>query len=393
MDIYHHSLLTRRVSIPMIKMGGTIQQVILDSLSEMEGKCGEEGYIKKGSIQIVNYSCGMIKGPNVIVQVVFGCEVSNPVPDQEFECIVENNTRAGIKARLRSRGDSPFIVFLARDHHYMIPQFSDIKENEHIKVKVLGQRFEINDPKISVIATLITDESKTIEPETTPETPYRPVSPSDPDYNPNTPSPIYKEDSPSKFANTPSVYTPSDPDYNPNNPPTYSPPYIAGGGVDVLVLSDSTKKPGKGPDEKITNEYENLMKQVNWRQRLSPLDDAEFSCNGSPDHGIVFNDGKWKTLEHFRHACIVHLHDPMLALTFRVGEKNGDSAHNLETKYKHITSHTKWNAIQDDVMLEGLTAQFEQHPSKMQILKDTLSAKLICPVQGRLNYYETLRNK
>ena len=155
MDIYHHSLLTRRVSIPMIKMGGTIQQVILDSLSEMEGKCGEEGYIKKGSIQIFNYSCGMIKGPNVIVQVVFGCEVSNPVPDQEFECIVENNTRAGIKARLRARGDSPFIVFLARDHHYTDRQFSILKEGEKIIVRIVGVRFELNDPYICAIGKLM----------------------------------------------------------------------------------------------------------------------------------------------------------------------------------------------------------------------------------------------
>jgi hypothetical protein len=360
----------------MIKMGGSIQQVIIDSLSEMEGKCGEEGYIKRGSIQIFNYSCGMIKGPNVIIQVVFGCDVSNPIPDQEFECIVENNTRAGIKARLLAKGDSPFIVFLARDHHYMIPQFSDIKENEHIKVKVLGQRFEINDPKISVIANLLLDESKSME--STP--PY--IPPDSPNYF----DPSYK----------PPVYSPSDPDYNPKNPPTYSPPYKppdGGGSEDVLVLSDSTKKPGKGHDEKVSNDYDKLIKHVNWRQRLSPLDDAEFSCNGSPEHGIVIKDGKWKTMEHFRHACKVHLHDPILALTFCVGGKNGESAHNLDTKYKHLTSHTKWDAIQDDVLLEALTAQFEQHPSKMQILKDTAPAQLICPVQGRLNYYETLRNK
>lgn len=389
MDIYHHSLLTRRVSIPMIKMGGSIQQVILDSLSEMEGKCGEEGYIKRGSIQIFNYSCGMIKGPNVIIQVVFGCEVSNPIPDQEFECIVENNTRAGIKARLLAKGDSPFIVFLARDHHYMIPQFSDIKENEHIKVKVLGQRFEINDPKISVIATLIvTDEP--VEPET-----YRPISPQ---YNPSDSPQYFPADSPDYFdpSYKPPVYSPSDPDYNPKNPPTYSPPYRpdGGGSEDVLVLSDSTRKPGKGRhDEKVSNDYEKLIKHVNWRQRLSPLDVAEFSCNGSPDHGIVFKDGKWKTMEHFKHACKVYLHDPILALTFCVGGKHGDSPHNLDTKYKHLTSHTKWDAIEEDVLLEGLTSQFEQHPAKMQILKDTAPARLICPVQGRLNYYETLRKK
>ena len=361
----------------MIKMGGSIQQVILDSLSEMEGKCGEEGYIKRNSIQIFNYSCGMIKGPNVIIQVVFGCEVSNPVPDQEFECIVENNTRAGIKARLLARGDSPFIVFLARDHHYMIPQFSDIKENEHIKVKVLGQRFEINDPKISVIATLIiTDKPDSTEISDSPDQSYKPP-----------------------------IYSPSDPDYEPNNAPTYSPLFyvppdgLEGGGMDVLVLSlsDSTKKPGKGQfkghHERVSNvdDYETLSKHLNWRQQLSPLTVGEFSCDGSPDHGIVFKDRKWKTLEHFRHACKVYLQDPILALTFCVGGKNGDSVHNLETKYKHLTSHSKWDSIQEAVMLRAVAGQFEKHPSKMQILKDTASAQLICPVQGRLHYYEELR--
>ena len=351
MDIYQQSLLTRRVSIPMIKMGGSIQKVILDALSEMEGKCGEERYIKRNSIRIFSHSCGMIKGSNVIIQVVFGCEVSNPVPDQEFECIVENNTRAGIKARLRVRGDSPFIVFLARDHHYMIPQFSDIKENEHIKVKVLGQRFEINDPKISVIATLLLDESNSTEDST--------------------------EDSDEHEGSLP--------------------PSI-GGGMDVFVLTDSNSaKPlGRVKDEHVSNvnDYAKLDKHLNWRQQLSPLSLAQFSCNGSPEHGIIFKDGTWKSLEHFRHACKVYLHDPILALTFCMGGKNGDSAYkHLDSKYKHLTSHSKWDAIQSDVMLIGLTAQFKLYPYKMQILKDTVHAQLMCPVQGRLAYYETLREQ
>lgn len=342
MEIYHHSLLTRRVTIPMIKMGGSIQHVILEALSELEGKCGEEGYIKRGSIQIFNYSCGMIKGPNVMIQVVFGCEVSNPVPDQEFDCIVEHNTRAGIKARLSTREDSPFVVFLARDHHYMIPQFSDIKEKEHIRVKVLGQRFEINDPKISVIATLIDVEK-----------PEKPVEDHEEDEDMD-----------------------SDDDFD-------------GGAKDVLVLSDSTKKPGKGPDETVSHEYDKLSKHVNWRQRLSPLDAAEFSCEGSPEHGIVFKGAKWKTLEHFKHACIVYKYDPILALTFCVGGKHGDSVHNLETKYKHLTT----DPPSDELLYLGLQAQFAQHPSKMELLLCTAPAQLKCPVQGPLPYYEKLRDK
>ena len=342
MEIYYPSLLSRRVSIPMTKMGGSIQQVIIDSLSKLEGKCGEEGYIKRGSIQIFNYSCGIIKGPNIIIDAVFRCDVSNPVPDQEFDCIVEHNTRAGIKARLHTREDSPFIVFLARDHHYMIPRFSDIKEKEHIRVKILGQRFEINDPKISVIATLVSSEEQEPDPE--------------------------ESETEQEGGNTP------------NKP-------------DILVLTDSIKKPGNGPGEHVTTQkkYGKLDKHLQWRQRLCPFDHAEFECNGSPTNGVVFKNAKWNTLEHFRHACIVYLHDPVLALTFCAGGKNGESPHNLESKYKHIPIHDTWDTIQQEVMYIGLESQFGQHPNKKTILKDTLQAELICPVQGRLWYYERLR--
>jgi hypothetical protein len=104
---------------------------------------------------------------------------------------------------------------------------------------------------------------------------------------------------------------------------------------------------------------------------------------------MVFKGGKWKTLEHFKHACTVHKHDPVLALTFIMGGKNGDSAHNLETKYKHLTVD---DTNLDDIMYIGLIAQCAQHPLKMQILKHTAPAKLMCPVQGHLIYYEKLRD-
>jgi DNA-directed RNA polymerase subunit E'/Rpb7 len=146
---YQESLLTRRVSIPMIHMGGNVQSILSESLSFFEGKCVEEGYIKKGSIEIVQYSCGIIQGRNVQVQVVFTCKIANPLPGQTFTCTVETITRAGITAKLES-----LIVFLARDHHNMSETFSNIKEHDTIKVTVVGQRFEPNDPAIYVIATL-----------------------------------------------------------------------------------------------------------------------------------------------------------------------------------------------------------------------------------------------
>ena len=50
---------------------------------------------------------------------------------------------------------SPVIVFIARDHHYQSKYFSSKQEGDNIVVKVIGQRFELNDKYISIIATLI----------------------------------------------------------------------------------------------------------------------------------------------------------------------------------------------------------------------------------------------
>ena len=350
MDTYQISILTRRVSIPMVKIGGNIQQVLMDALSEMEGKCGEEGYIKRGSIRLFNYSCGMIKGTNVIVQVVFECQVSNPIPNQEFECIVEHNTRAGIKARLREKGDSPFVVFLARDHHYMIPHFSDIKENDIIHVKVLGQRFEIHDPKISIIALLIPTESSETVPTELSET-------------------TALEMGGKRMHNLP----------------------------DILVFSTTLgadKLPGKGSHEHVSNDYPVLSKIVKWRQLLSPFDIREFTCHGLPEHGIVFKeDTKWNTLEHFNQACKVFSQDPALAYTFCVGGKHGQSAHNLESKCKEIKADN-WDAIREEVMYTGAKAKFDQHPSYMDLLRATSPAQLMYSSRGELSrykHYEHLR--
>jgi predicted NAD-dependent protein-ADP-ribosyltransferase YbiA (DUF1768 family) len=349
----------------MIQIGGSIHQVLMDALSKLEGKCGEEGYIKRGSIRIFSNSCGMIKGPNVLIQVVFECQISNPIPNQEFECIVEHNTRAGIKARLREKGDSPFVVFLARDHHYMIPNFSDIKENEIIRIKVLGQRFEIHDPKISIIGLLI---PKSMEPE-----------------------PIESEnESENVFDRT---ITP------PFGERSYSPQYIpTGGGTDILVFASTTgadKLPGKGNHEHVSKEYLDLSKIVKWRQQLSPFDVREFACNGSPEHDIVFNDAKWNTLEHFTQACKIYSKDPELARSFCVGGKNGRSAHNLEAKCKELKSDN-WDSIQEEIVYIGAKAKFEQHPSYMVLLKATAPAQLMYSLHGdliRCGHYEKLRDE
>ena len=357
MNIYQSSLLTRSVLIPMMQMGGDVNALLEDELRLFEGKCIEEGYIQKNSIEIFNYSCGVIKGKHVLIQVVFNCRIANPLPGQMLECIVETNTRAGIKARLNSKDDSPFIIFLARDHHNLLPTFSDIKEHEKIKVTVIGQRFEVNVPKISVIATLNT--------ESTSESVDVPDVPDVPD--------------------TLDSDTDSEPEVKEVNEVK-----------DTFVFSSTSApkpKPGKGVGE-IGNpaNYPELEKKVNWRQQLSHFDIAEFQCDGSPDDGIVFPPGsRWKTLEHYWQACKLSLADKKFANLLRIGEKygNGDGKEARELrkgKQKNPDKHPiiltpeqlqQWNTIQPNVMYIGALAKFSQNEEKKKILCATKNAILL----------------
>ncbi len=151
--MFQTSLLSKKIVVPMNQMGGDIHKVMTDKLSMFEGTCVEEGYVKPKSSKLFSYSCGKVKKNDVVIHVVFECEIANPVAGQLLDCIVENNTKAGIKARVGEH--SPFVVFLARDHHNTDPIFSEIKENDRITVKVIGQRYEVWDPNIYVIAVLV----------------------------------------------------------------------------------------------------------------------------------------------------------------------------------------------------------------------------------------------
>ena len=71
-----------------------------------------------------------------------------------FDCIVKSITKVGIRAEINEEV-SPFVIFIARDHHYENELFSKININDIINVRVLGQRFELNNKFISVIAELL----------------------------------------------------------------------------------------------------------------------------------------------------------------------------------------------------------------------------------------------
>ena len=154
-NIYDSAILERSIILPIQNIGKTLSSTMEKVVSaQIEGKCTVEGFIKPGSIQLVTYSSGVIREDKVKFEVVFECQVCLPVEGMLINCRATNITKAGIRAETTDE-ISPVIIFIARDHHYMSSYFTSVKEGADIVVRVIGQRYELNDKYISVIAELV----------------------------------------------------------------------------------------------------------------------------------------------------------------------------------------------------------------------------------------------
>jgi hypothetical protein len=78
-----------------------------------------------------------------------------PVEGMLVRCIAKNITKAGIRAESEDETPSPIVVFITRDNNYMSSYFSSIKENDKFLARVIGQRFELNDKYVSIIAEIV----------------------------------------------------------------------------------------------------------------------------------------------------------------------------------------------------------------------------------------------
>ena len=159
-NLYNKIIISKKISIPMLNIGANLknnlQKIIENSIT---GKCINEGFIKPNSIEIISYSNGLLQQNNIVFQVVFQCLSCNPVEGQSIICKAKNITKAGIRAEVDDE-NNPLVIFIARDHNYLNKFFSTVKENQEITVRVIGQRFELNDKNISIIANLVDTKSK-----------------------------------------------------------------------------------------------------------------------------------------------------------------------------------------------------------------------------------------
>jgi len=265
LDIYSNAIISQISYIPITNVGSNIKEVLEQYISnKIGGKCISEGYIKPNSIKIISYSNGVVEGTNIRFEVVIEMKVCSPVEGTQIRCIVKNITKAGIRAEV-DEDPTPVVIFIARDHNYMSKNFSSIKEKEEIKVRVIGQRYELNDKYISIIAELITDKSKSTSNKSQlsisskssdidiAEIPYKEQK-YDPTYIKNPPT------------HTPTPLTPPyDPSYDFDSPPSVPPPAPAS-----PILSHSSSPPQSPQSPQLQLSPQQKLQQIKSSSQFAP---------------------------------------------------------------------------------------------------------------------------
>jgi DNA-directed RNA polymerase subunit E'/Rpb7 len=155
--VYVRNMISMKVYLKMREVGkNTKANLERKVVEKTEGKCIPEGFIRPDSVRILSYSSGVVNLENIEFQVVFECLVCNPVEGMHVDCVVKTITKAGIHGEvITEKGYVPLKIFVARDHNYSNKLFGQVKEEQTVKVKIIGKRFELNDPYIVAIASLV----------------------------------------------------------------------------------------------------------------------------------------------------------------------------------------------------------------------------------------------
>jgi DNA-directed RNA polymerase subunit E'/Rpb7 len=155
--VYIKSILNKKVVLSITEIGSNTKKILEEKITYgVEGKCIAEGFIRPGSVRVISYSSPIIHGDDVEFHTVFECMICHPVEGMKIECVSKTITKAGIHAEVVDMNEVvPVVVFIARDHHNTDKYFNTVKENMDIVIKVIGVRYELNDPYICVIGQLI----------------------------------------------------------------------------------------------------------------------------------------------------------------------------------------------------------------------------------------------
>ena len=173
MNIYTRlvQLINFKLEIPFKQYTSKVDEYIINyAKKKICNRCFKEGYISDTNVKIINKTAGMLDGSKINYNVLYEFDVFVPHEDLELYVKVNNITKIGIKAVITDDNNkNPLVVFASRIHNEHI-SMNDVESDQNnnidtnkttvsigdiIKVKVIGNRYEIFDPSIYILGIII----------------------------------------------------------------------------------------------------------------------------------------------------------------------------------------------------------------------------------------------
>ena len=153
-NIFYETSLQKRIILSSNDFNSSIDEKIKSLLvSQIEEKCIREGYVKEGSIKILERSSPFLYGNQmngkVAINVRFSVDLCCPFRGNIIKCNINKINKLGVLA-----SNGPLSIIIARQFHSNKDVFKDLTENQEIEIKIIDKKFKINDNTISVIAKL-----------------------------------------------------------------------------------------------------------------------------------------------------------------------------------------------------------------------------------------------
>lgn len=165
--IYEKNILQTNIQLSPLEYNQDIDLIILEKLKEkMEGKCDNNGYIKKGSCKILMRGLGELQqsqfNGSCLFSVKYSVEICTPVEGSIYKCIVKNKNKMGLFCELVGEEDSPLNIILAKQHHLNDDVFDTKNINDIIDIEIIGVKIEYREVNICCIGHLL-DKNNSIE--------------------------------------------------------------------------------------------------------------------------------------------------------------------------------------------------------------------------------------
>ena len=154
-------LLTTSINVDMKNIKGDINELLYKLLKKKyEGVCNKDGYIQKGSLQIVNRSIGSVKTINntsyIVYEITYKANIYSPVKGNKLDITINSITKMGIIGFLKDNYDdtienSPFIVIVPREY-FEDDNVDDYEVNSELKVQIEDSRIKYMSKNIQIVA-------------------------------------------------------------------------------------------------------------------------------------------------------------------------------------------------------------------------------------------------